>query len=201
MYRRSKFKNILAIDCETSGINFNGNPSQGYQAVSWGMLIIDADTYDTLDELYIEIKWNGEAEWNEKAEKIHGLSKEYLEANGMSEEDALLKIINFITPYFPPGTPVNLLGHNVHLFDKCFLEDLFHRFGMELKTRQRHIDSFSVFQAVVGAYDSDEAFGFLMGDERDEHNSLEDIRLTVNSLKIIKELWNERVGLRFSDDS
>ena len=42
---RGYFEKILAMDCETSGLNFNAvDPSDGFQSVSWGFAVADAQT-------------------------------------------------------------------------------------------------------------------------------------------------------------
>ena len=86
---RGHFQFLLAIDAETSGLFpyeldvSTKNKDEYYQAVSWGIIVADAETLLPIEKLYVEIKWDGKSLWNDRAEKIHGLSKEYLEEHGM----------------------------------------------------------------------------------------------------------------------
>ena len=79
------FSKLLVMDCETSGLAFkNYDPSiepdgREYQAVSWGLAVVDSTTFKVIDTLYVEIKYNGLAIWSERAEAVHQMSKEYLE--------------------------------------------------------------------------------------------------------------------------
>jgi len=80
---RGYFEKLLAMDCETTGLKYNADdPSGGYQAVSWGLIVANALTLKPIEEMYIEIKWNGMSTWSQEAEQVHGLTKEHLNKNG-----------------------------------------------------------------------------------------------------------------------
>lgn len=195
-----KMKNILAMDCETSGLNFSSakslsdkSPIHGYQAVSWGMIATNL-SYEPLDELYVEIKWNGEAKWDARAEAIHGLSKEYLEENGLDEEDALVEIIEFFMKNFDLKKPIYCLGHNVASFDVPVLKSLFFRHEIPgIRFGHRHFDTFSLGVGTVGTLDSNALFKRVGLPERTDHNSLEDARYALESFKRINKVWNKLI--------
>lgn len=204
------FEKILAIDCETTGINFvtdnplkPANPSDGHQAVSWGLIVADATTLKPIEELYIEIKWNeaskaaraADPEWGKGATKIHGLTYQHLEENGLSEEEAVVKIANLIIKYWGPTSAIKALGHNVHMFDIPFLQSLFLRHGIILPVGSRHYDSNSI-GFITGAFTSDALFDTMGFDARDSHNALEDTRMALESCRRIKVLWDDYVGVR-----
>ncbi|QDJ96399.1 DNA polymerase III epsilon subunit [Xanthomonas phage Xoo-sp13] len=189
MSRGSHFSKILAIDCETSGMAFGDDPSDGYQMVSIGLIVSDVTTYAEIDSLYLEIKWNGESQWNVKAEEIHGLSKEYLEENGIDEEEATILIVEFIMKHFDINSAITLLGHNVVSFDKPFFKALLRKFDIKLKISHRALDSFPVGLLAVGAFDSDELFEKIGFPPRKEHNALEDIRYTLKSYRILNKIF------------
>ena len=198
--QRGFFSKVLAMDCETSGLNGkNHDPSIGYQAVSWGFVVADADTLQPIDKLYIEIKWNGEAAWEKKAEAIHGLSKEYLEVNGVSEQEALVEIANFIYKHWDPNSEfssqrcVRCLGHNVATFDVWFLRQLFEKFEMPLITGNRFIDTSTIAWAVFDCFNSDDAFE-LIGVERKLHNSLEDAEASLALVRTTRQLSRKMLG-------
>lgn len=194
---RAYFNLLFAFDCETSAINFDNklNPAEGCQAVSWGIMILNANTLETLEELYIEVKWNGTAKWSPEAEAIHGLSKEYLDENGVTEEEALVTIANLIEKYWVTS-PINTLGHNSVSFDLPFLFDLYDKHGLKLKYSYRNIDTNTLGFSLLRTYNSDDLFASLALPERELHNSLEDIQHTVESVRRIRTLWDAKVGVK-----
>lgn len=195
MSKYSHFEKFLAIDCETSGMKFGtDDPSTGYQIVSIALIVSDVKTYKELDTLYLEIKWNGESGWNERAVEIHGLSKEYLEENGVDEEGAVVDIVEFIMKHFDINKPITLMGHNVVSFDKPFFIALLARYGIRLKISHRALDTFPVGLLAVDAFDSDELFNNMGFPPRKEHNALEDIRYTLKAFRLIKKIITSAIN-------
>lgn len=197
---RGQFSKFLSIDAETSGLAFNSvDPSYDsttgteYQSVSWGMVVADAVTLKPIDKLYVEIKWNGESEWSDGAEKVHGLSRDYLDENGMSEEDAACEIASFVLEHFDPNKPVVLCGHNVTSFDVFFLRRLLNKFGIMFKTGNRYIDTNSIGFACYGTYNSDDLFD-LVGVNRGEHNALEDALAALKVVHATRLVYNAAIG-------
>lgn len=193
---RGQFDRLLSIDAETSGLAFNSvDPSYDsksgaeYQSVSWGMVVADAVTLKPIDKLYVEIKWNGKSEWNDGAEKVHGLSRDYLEENGMSEEDAACEIASFVLEHFDPNKPVVLCGHNVTSFDVFFLRRLLNKFDIMFKTGNRFIDTNSIGFACYGTFNSDDLFD-LIGVQRNQHNSLEDAMAALKVVHATRQVYN-----------
>lgn len=193
---RGYFTNVLAFDCETSGVAIGQldpthNPETGetYQMVSAGFIVADVATLQPIDQLYVEIKWNGESTWNDGAEKIHGLSKAHLEVNGLTEEEAVSEIGTFLMNHFGPDNCIHMLGHNVATFDRYFLFRLFEKFGIELQFGNRHIDTYSLGVTLLGAYNSDQLFDELGLGTRDAHNALEDTQLTLEAAKRMQRIF------------
>lgn len=196
--RRGYFKYMLAADSETTGLFFNpvgDNPAYDattgkyHMAVSWGLIVVDADTFEPVEKLYVEIKWDGKSEWLVKAEQTHGLSKEYLAEHGMDEEDAMVEIANLIVKYWS-NTPVVLFGHNIVTFDIFFLRDAMRRHGIELSFGNRHVDTNSIGFSTLGTYTSDELFEQVGLPVRGTHNAMEDIEYTLEAAKRIRTLFN-----------
>lgn len=188
---------ILVADCETSGMSFNSDdPSidaitgQTYQSVSWGFIVARASTFQPVERLYIEIKWNGKSLWSQKAQEVHGLTLEYLEDNGMSEEDAVVAIASLILKYWGPDNPVSLAGHNVGTFDLPFLRRLLRSQGIEVKFAHRHVDSSSVGLATFGTFTSDGLFEAIGIEVRNKHNALNDAEYSLTALRTVKQLFN-----------
>lgn len=207
---RGFFEKILAIDCETTGLCFkndspvyNSNTGERHQTVSWGVIIADAATLKPIDELYVEIKWNEESirqreevspKFGTFAEKIHGLSKAYLDENAGTEEDAVLQIGELILKHWGPTNSIVTLGHNVHLFDLPFIRDLFNRQGVSLNFGNRHVDTNSIGFVNWNTFNSDDLFELLGFEKRGDHNALEDIKQALEAARTSRLLFNSMIG-------
>lgn len=198
------FQYVLAMDCETTGLNFGGNdPSDGHQAVSWGIIVADTVTFKPVEELYVEIKWNANSiqshktdpEFGKTAEGIHGLTRSHLTQNGVSEEEAVIQIANMIVKYWGTDNAIATLGHNVATFDMPFLRSMFQRVGVPLKFANRHFDSCSLGVGTVGSFTSNALFETMGNEERQHHNSLDDCVMSLGAFRTIKRLWTDMVGL------
>lgn len=203
------FQYLLAIDCETTGLTVNNrDPSVGHQPISWGIIVADSKTLKPVEELYVEIKWNkqsksardADASFGKEAERIHGLTYQYLEENGISEEDAVVMIGELILKYWGPENNIRTLGHNVHLFDLQFLRSMFERYGIRLKFGNRHMDSNSLAFGTVGSFNSDDLFKTLGFEQRTKHNALDDAKMSLESFRLIKLIWNKKVGINAYDN-
>ena len=188
---------ILVADCETSGMAFNSDdPSidsvtgQTFQSVSWGFVVADATTFQPIEKLYLEIQWDGVSKWEPKAQAVHGLALEYLEANGMSEEDAVVAIASLILKYWGPDGSVSLGGHNVATFDLHFLRRLMRSQGIEIKFAHRHVDTSSIGLATFGTFTSDGLFEAVGIEARGKHNALDDAEHSLRAMRVVKQLFN-----------
>ena len=144
--------------------------------------IEDASTLKPIEELYVEIKWDGESGWQAGAQKAHGMTKEYLEENGMTNEEAVMAIGSLISKHFADGK-ICLLGHNVVTFDIWFLKRLFRKFDIELKFGARHIDTNSVGFVNWETFNSDDLFELVGFDQRGKHNALDDARMALEAAR------------------
>jgi len=196
------FKYTLAMDCETTGLCFSvdhptNNPKTGerHQAVSWGLVVVDSETLEPVDELYVEVKWNEESiaqraknpKFGTFAEKIHGLTRAHLDEHGVTEEEAIVQIYEMIGKYWGPTSSICCLGHNVHLFDLDFFKDMFRRNGVPLKFGNRHIDTNGIGWAAFETYNSDQLFELIGFDARGSHNALDDIKMTVEAARVVRK--------------
>jgi len=196
---RGYFEKVLALDCETTGLAYNSddpsieNDGREYQSIAWGLVVADAKTLKPIEELYVEIKWDGKSEWNMRAQGVHGLSKEHLEENGMSSEDAVLAIGNLIMKYWGPEGNIRLLGHNVVTFDMWFLKRLMRAQGINLKFGNRHIDTCSIGFATFETFNSDDLFKAAGLPERDasKHNALDDAKYALESARRVKMIFQK----------
>jgi DNA polymerase III epsilon subunit-like protein len=200
------FTKILAIDSETSGIAMgcddpSYDPVTGtkYQAISWGLIVADVHTLEPIDQLYVEVKHDPAYAWSPEAERIHGISREYLEANGVSRTEAVEQIGGLILSHWGPNTQVNLLGTNVVGFDLPFLRSLMNSEGLRLNFSHRHVDTTSIGVGLLEHFNSEDMLRAL-GLKRASgvHNSLED---AYNSLMMIKRVREYMQALENAIDS
>jgi hypothetical protein len=207
--KRGKFKYLLGIDCETTGLCFSNdspihNPNTGetHQTVSWGALVIESESLEVVEEAYVEIQWNelscdqreDDPKFGTFAEKVHGLSKDYLDQNGMPEEEACLILGTMVNKYWSPKTSIVTMGHNVHTFDMPFFRDMFRRQGIELRLNNRHVDTNSIAYANWETFNSDDMFELLGFEDRKDHNALEDIKQTLQALVVSRTIMSSNVA-------
>lgn len=189
--------NILFIDVETSGYsktNFEDRSNKyQFQIVSIGAIVADAKTWKERDRFYVEIQWNGESDWDPSAEKVHGLSKDYLREHGESEEQGFLQICEFILRHFDPAKHITLGGHNVSTFDRHFLIQLFDKYQATIQFSGRAVDTYTLGQVLFGCENSQELFEML-GIARTEHNALEDTQLALKAVRLSSSLFKQHVG-------
>ncbi len=205
---RGSFDYLLAIDCETTGLClnspspvFNQRTFEQHQAISWGVIVADAHTLQPVEKLYVEVKWNDaskkqrkeDSSFGTKAEQIHGLDFQYLEKNGVSEEEAVAQIGNLIVKYWGPTVSIRTLGHNVHLFDLPFLRDLFERHDISLSFGNRHYDTNSIGFATFKSFTSDELFEAVGFEARGDHNALTDAEQALEATRIIRTIFQAAI--------
>jgi DNA polymerase III epsilon subunit-like protein len=186
---RGYITRVLALDCETTGLHFNqDNPALGdgkrgyFQTVSWGLIVANAITLEPIEELYLEIQWDGNSIWNTKAESVHGLSKAYLKENGVTRTEAVESIGNLIIDHWGIDSPVHVLGHNPQ-FDLAFLKADLRSEGLEIKFGNKMIDTNSVGFTVYNTHNSDDLFEMVGLPQREDHNALTDAQ---NALYVVK---------------
>lgn len=197
---RGYLTRLLALDCETSGLFFSGESpchnsktQQYYQAISWGFIVVDANTLNPIEELYMEIQWDGKSLWSDKAEAIHGLSKKYLSINGIPRCEAVEEIGNLILNHWGPDSPVCVLGHNP-MFDLAFLRQDLKSEGLEVKFGGKMIDTNSIGFTVYNTYNSDDLFENVGVETRKDHNALDDARSALRVVQLTRQLADKCFG-------
>ena len=176
----------LAIDWETSGYSLPSYAAN-HQGISFGAVVFDLATLAPIDELYCEIKFDSKYKWEDEAEKIHGLSRAYLEKNGITQEDAALQLGTMVLKYFGDGK-VMILGHRVW-FDEAFTDQLMSVVDLEIKYDPIRLDSAAISVLLLEIQRSDDIFDVLGLPSRGEHNALEDVIFTLEALKRLKEIF------------
>jgi DNA polymerase III epsilon subunit-like protein len=198
---RGYFEKILAVDCETTGLFLddgrNNDPSRNaltgeyYQAIAWGIVVADFATLQPIEKLYLEIQYDPNARWDTGAEKIHGLSKQHLAENGLTEAEAVEEIASLIIKYWGTDTQVHLLGHNVATFDLFFLRQLLRKFDIQISFGSRHLDTNSISWCTFGTFNSDDFFAAIGLEERGKHNALEDALMSLEAARRVRTLFQK----------
>lgn len=195
----------LCIDWETSGAVWGGDSSKEYQGLSYGAIVFDANTFEEIEKIYVEIKYNPKWKWSAEAEAIHGMSQKYLEENGVSQEDAAMKLAELILKYWGPDSKVMFMGHNAE-FDRRFTNQLLNEieieFSVEKQTKftswiQLHhviLDTSPLGFVAVGLFKSDLLFAKMGFEDRGDHNALQDAEQTLATAKAIRELVTIALG-------
>jgi DNA polymerase III epsilon subunit-like protein len=187
--RHGPGKNILILDTETSGSSFGSyeDTFKQYQAVSFGAIVADNLTFQPIAKLYFTVKFDGtKYEWSESAEKVHGLSREQLEAEGLDDEEAAATLAEFILTHFGTGK-VMFAGHNPY-FDIEAMRQLLEKHGVMPDLYHVVIDTSGTSFVAIGKYRSNDVFEIFCGERRDKHNALSDAELTLTVLQSIKAL-------------
>lgn len=112
-------RRLLVIDVETSGLNPEVHSLLSLGAVVWE----DQSLLETIEIFVCEPS----IVWMPEAMAIHGIKPEWLQRNGMSPKEAVLKFNAFVRRHFPPrsdGEKVTLVAHNAG-FDAQFLKRLY----------------------------------------------------------------------------
>jgi len=188
-------KYALAIDWETSGSAWGQDSTIEFQGVSFGAVIFDLATFEPVDTLYREIKFDASKyKWQLQAQKIHGLSQEHLEANGVDLETAAIDLVSLYLKYFEADEFVYILGHHID-FDIKFTEQLLEPLKIMFKIGATRIDTSAAGLIMFGIHKSEELFQFLGLPPRTTHNALEDALLTLQAAKMMRTITESALGV------
>jgi DNA polymerase III epsilon subunit-like protein len=180
----------FAIDWETSGSAWGRDSTIDYQGVSFGAVVFTLDTFEPVDSIYREIKFDASKyKWSIEAERIHGLSREHLEKNGVSSEDAAVALMEMFVKYFAPDEYIYILGHHID-FDIKFTKQLLEPFGIMFNIGATQIDTAGTGLIMFGIHKSEDLFQFLGLPPRTTHNALEDAMLTIQAAKMMRLISN-----------
>jgi DNA polymerase III epsilon subunit-like protein len=191
----------ICIDWETSGYkapremqgHFIGYADE-HQGIALGAVVFDVQTFDVVDTFYVEIKFDeNKYLWSSEAEKIHGISRSYLEEYGLSSEEAAVKFVNFLLSHFVPDEELLVMGHNKD-FDIAFLHQFLEPFEIMPKIWYRGINTCDIGIVCFGLAKSDQIFDHIGLPPRQDHNALEDAIYTVEVCRTVRTIIKE-IGL------
>jgi DNA polymerase III epsilon subunit-like protein len=193
----------LCIDWETSGARFGDDSSKYYQGIEFGAIVFNAKTFEPIEKLKLYVKYDeakyGADGWSEDAVKIHGLTREFLDQNGVTQEEAAIALAELILKYWGPDTKVLFLGHNPE-FDRRFTNQLLNTIGIEFSIEPSgkfdsrieifHVmlDTSALGYITLGLYKSDLLFEKIGFTDRGEHDALQDAEQTLMTCKVIRQL-------------
>lgn len=177
----------LAIDWETSGYSVPSYAKE-HQGISFGALIFEIATFEIVETLYLEIKFDdSKYKWDDGAEKVHGLSRAHLDAHGVTQAEAAERLATLVLKYI--GTDkIVALGHRV-FFDIAFTDQLMETVGFEFNWDPIKLDSAAIALTFLGVNKSDELFDMMGMPPRDKHDAMEDIIYTLSSVKAIRDYF------------
>ncbi len=184
---------VFITDWETSGLRdlYNTSFHSGAQGIQFGGCVVEdiSHSWTIVDEIQFDVKWMGDVypdlTWNDEAEKIHGLSKEYL-ANKKTPEETAMPFQLFIERNFKDSGKVMMGGFNPH-FDEYFT----YQFMTMAKLRSspigfhyRMLDMQTLGTTLLGLSTTNEVFKKIGVNFRGKHNALQDARLTVDAFRM-----------------
>lgn len=189
----------LCIDWETSGAVFGGDSSREHQGITFGAIVFRTKDFTPVEKMYREIQFDASKyKWTEGAQKIHGLTQDYLLENGVTQEEAAIDLAALILKYFGDGK-VMFLGHNPE-FDRRFTNQLMNvieiEFSVEKQTTfnswiQLHhvmLDTSALGFITLGLFKSDLLFEKIGFEARADHNALADAEMTLDTCAAIQAL-------------
>lgn len=192
---------ILFVDVETSGYDQNNMMDRSgngkFQMTSLGAAVANANSLKELDSFYIEFKYIEGCAWSESAERIHGLSKEHLEAAGVTYEDGFTQFVEFLIQHFDPSRAITLGGHNVATFDRHFIIRFFEHNDAAIQLSGHSVDSYTLGKVLLNANNSNELFE-QVGVDRGTHNALEDARASLKAARLVKKLYETALNTQLA---
>ena len=183
-------KHILVLDTETTGSTFGTYEEtfSRYQAIQFGAIVADSQTFEEVDSLEFLVKFDPRYEWTEGAEKIHGISRLRLAEEGLADEDAALVLGEFILKHFGTGK-VMLLGHNTW-FDIEAMRQLLEKYKVMPDLHHVVLDTSSLGWVTCGRYRSNDLFEYFLGGRAEKHGALDDARMTLTVARTVRQLMN-----------
>lgn len=182
---------ILVLDTETTGSTFGSYEEtfSKYQAIQFGAIVAKSDTFEEVDSIQFKVKFDASKyEWSDGAEKIHGITREDLEQNGLETEEAAGELAEFILKHFATSK-VMFLGHNPH-FDIAAMEQLLKRYGVMPDLHHVVLDTSALGWITCGKYRSNDLFEYFLGGRAEKHGALDDARMTLTVARTVRELMN-----------
>lgn len=184
----------LSCHVESDGLNFNTNKnvSDGFSAVSVGMVVCDSNL-SPIDEIIV---YNNDSNANQTKE-YHGIDNKFLRKYGISEIEAAIEIKDFLNNNFDLNYPITPIGHNISSFSLPFIKKLLYENDFLVPFSSNMIDTYSILFGVFGDYtlnDMLEAFDvpdLSKYKEIPQLSALYKCHIFLNICKTVREMANE----------
>ena len=165
-------KNIVALDTETTGLSPKNDHILQLSAVKF-----NPETFETIATFDHYIKPVGEYSITDGAFQAHGLTKEFIDQNGVSLANIADEFIEFIRN-------CDILGYNSNHFDIQFIDCEFNAIGRQIDWMGRKFyDAFSM-ECRFSPRDLSSIYLKYTGKAfEDAHNSLNDVNATIEVFK------------------
>lgn len=171
-------KYVVAYDVETTGLS-----TQNDFIIQLSCIKLDKETLSEIDRRDWYIKPAHKYEIHPDATKTHGLTKEFIEANGKYIKEIADDFLKFIEE-------CDFLTYNGNTFDIQFLYKDFNMFGYDLKLEDRiFYDSYAMectFRPRTLSYIYSDYTGKILDGA---HNAIKDVEATIEIFRKQKELY------------
>jgi len=139
----------LGVHVETTGINQSVDKeiTDGHSIVALALVICDKN-FNRVDDKIIFI--NSGIGDKKLGTRWHGISKPFLEEEGVTEKDAVLEFSNVILEYFSPEDNIVCLGQNPHSLALPFLKKLLYKHEVYINFSTNSLDLFSLTTPTMG---------------------------------------------------
>lgn len=164
-------KNIVCLDCETTGLSFKDDYIIQLSAIKF-----DPKSFETIDERDWYVKPIHKYEITQGAFETHGLTKEFIEKNGRSMKEVAIEFLEFVDG-------CDFLSYNGNNFDIRMLYKDFELVGEEFPMDRQFYDSY-MMDVKMNPRTLSNLYKKMTGKELEgAHNSLNDVRATVEIFK------------------
>lgn len=182
---------ILCLDTETTGSDRNLDHAdifKKFQAISFGAIVATSDTFEEVAKIEFKVKYDPKYTWSEEAEKIHGITREQLEKEGLEPEEAAVELASFLLNHFGTGK-IMFLGHNPW-FDIHAMAQLLEPFDVMPELHHVVLDTSALGWLTCSKYKSDDLFELFIGGRSEKHGALNDAEMTLAVARSVRQIMN-----------
>lgn len=168
--------NVVCFDVETTGLN----PVNNF-IIQLAMVKFDLKTFETIDQRNWYIKPAHVYEISPEAQSKHGITKEFLEENGVTIKSIAQEIIDFVSDS-------DYLTFNGNTFDVKFLYKDLEMFGFTLPMKDKiFYDAFSLYKTYHPSTLEAIYKNYTGKDLEGSHNAFNDVNATIEVFKHLQK--------------
>lgn len=172
---------IVSFDLETTGLH----PGQDH-VIQLGAIKFNSQTFEIIESKNWYIRPSGNYTITPAAQAVHGITKEFLEVNGISLDIAGREFLKMIEG-------CDLLTYNGNKFDVNFLYTDLKKWGINFNIEGRHFYDAFAMECRFNPRDLSTVYKKYTGkDMENAHNALADVSATVEIFKAQIEKYNIR---------